>query len=289
MRKVSPDQVKDPGLLAGIITDLWWELDQVKFKEVKAAVSGSISDFLVEVAEGNVSGFSIVQKFGRNDGVPSGSWEFVNQLGFTAWPLFAATTVRIKSGGNGNDTAGGSGAVEITVQGLDDSFNEVTEAIVTAGASASAVTSKSFWRVHRAWVSGVGTYGAANTGNIIVENGGGGTDIIRITAGEGQSQFGGWTVPKGKTAYLLSLHTSVDTKKIANIRMFTRDNIDDTSAPMNSKRLRLYFDGVTGQFHYDPKSPVLKLNQKTDIWVEAYGSAATAEVSCDFELLVVDN
>jgi len=231
----------------------------------------------------------MVHKFGRNDGVPNGSWEFITLLGLTSWPLSAPTTVRIKAGGNANDTSGGSGAREVTIQGIDDSFNEVSETITTAGAFASAATSTSFWRVHRAWVSAVGTYGNANTGAITIENSAGGTDLIQIGAGEGQSQFCAWTVPIGKTAYLLSLNVDVDSNKTANIRVFTRDDIDITSAPMKSKRLRLFFDSVAGSLSWIPKGPELRINQKSDIWVEAYGDGAIIETSADFELLVVDN
>lgn len=248
-----------------------------------------IRNFLIEVQKGNIPGHSIVQKFGRNDSVPNASWAFVNELGFTGWPLSAATTVRIKAGGNAADTAAGLGAQEVTVQGIDDSFNEVTEAIATAGAAASSATSTLFWRVHRAWVSVAGTYGSANTGIVLIENSGGGTDLIRIEAGDGQTQFGGWTVPIGKTAYLLSMHFSVDALKAASIRVFTRDNIDDTTTPFSPKRLKLFFDGVIGQFNYTTNAPGLVINEKADIWVEAFGGGAITEVSTNFELLIVDD
>ncbi len=246
-------------------------------------------DFLIEVRQGKIPGYSCVHKFGRNDAVPNGSWAFVNLLGFTAWPLSAATTVRIKAGGNAADTAVGAGAREITVQGIDSSFNETSETIATAGASASSATTASFWRVHRAWVSSVGTYGAGNTGDIIVENSVGGTDLIKIATEEGQTQFAAWTVPIGKTAYLLSAHITVDLLKSANIRMLTRDDIDDTTAPMKSKRLKLFFDGVVGFMKYDPNGPNTSIAQKSDIWFEAFGGGALTEMSVDFELLVVDN
>ncbi len=175
------------------------------------------TDFFVEVQKGNVTGHSMVHKFGRNDAVPSGAWEFVNLLGFTGWPLSAATTVRVKAG-DVADTAAGAGAQEITVQGIDDSFNEVTEAIATAGTSASSATSTSFWRVHRAWVSAAGTYGAANTAAVTIENGGGGTDLIQIAVEEGQTQFTGWSVPIGKTAYMMGVHVHTDATKPADFR-----------------------------------------------------------------------
>lgn len=245
-------------------------------------------DFLIEVQKGNVHQHSMIHKFGRNGSVPNGTWEFINLLGFTAWPLSAPTTVRIKAGGHANDDAGGIGAREITVKGIDDSFNEVSETVVTAGAAASAVTTTLFWRVHRAWVSAIGVYGAANTANITIENGTGGTDLIEIGADKGQTQFAAWTVPVGKKAYLLSLHLQVDNNLAANVRVYTRDNIDDTVAPMPSKRLRIFFAVKDGMPPYEPRGPELTLNEKSDFWVEASGDGNIIAITCNFELLVVD-
>ena len=245
-------------------------------------------DFGVEVQKGNVAGHSLVHKFGRNDAIPNGSFAFVNLLGFTAWPLSAATTVRVKAGNAADDTAG-NGAREITVQGIDDAFAETSETIATAGGSASSATTASFWRVHRAWVSACGTYGAANTAAVVIENSAGGTDLIQIGVEEGQTQFAGWTVPLGKTAYLWSVVATADAAKAADFRMFTRASMDDTSAPMQSKRLRLYFDGVLGTHSFRPNTPLGGYAAKTDIWWEAQGGGAGTEVSVDFELLLVDD
>jgi len=248
-----------------------------------------IGEFGLEIAKGNVPGHSLVHKFGRNDAVPNGSFAFVNLLGFTAWPLSAATTVRIKAGGNAADTAGGNGAREVTVQGIDSNLAELSEAIVTAGAGASSATTASFWRIHRAWVSSAGTYGAANTAAVVIENSGGGTDLIQIGIEEGQTQFTAWSVPTGKTAYLTSVHVTVDANKAADIRCFTRANFNDATPPVSAKRLKLYWDGLLGDFMYEPKTPELTLVALTDIWFEAQGSGAGTEVSVDFELIVVDD
>lgn len=246
------------------------------------------SDFLIEVQKGNIAGHALKHKFGRNDAVPNATFEFINLLQFTAWPLSAATTVRVKAGNAADDTAG-NGAREITIEGIDDSFNEITEAVATAGESASANTTASFWRVHRAWVSAAGTYGAANTAAVVIENSAGGTDLIQINIEEGQSQFGGWTVPTGKTAYLLSALIHVDASKAADVAMYTRENIDDTTAPLSSKRVMIYLDGIAGSQQFQPHSPMDGIPGKTDIWWEAEGSGAQTEVAVDFELLIVDD
>jgi hypothetical protein len=112
---------------------------------------------------------------------------------------------------------------------------------------------------------------------------------MTIATDEGQSQYAAWTVPTGKTAYLLSVHVTVDSNKTANVRCFTRENIDDIAAPMSSKRLKLFWDGLEQSFNYEPEGPELSLSEKTDIWFEAYGDGAVSSVSVDFELLVVDN
>lgn len=252
----------------------------------------SINDrrnFYDEVAMGNVPGHSLVHKFGRNLAVPNGSWAFVNTLGLTAWPLSQVRNVRIKASGNEADTSNGAGARQVTVQGILANGYEGTEVITTAGTSASTATVNQWWRIHRAWVSSAGTYGAANTGNIIIESSVSSTNLIQISAGEGQSQFAGFTTPTDKIALLLGVTITVDSTKPADIRLFTRDNITDATAPLESKRLKLNFDGIASSFSYRPVTPELKLNPLTDIWIEAFGSGAQTEVSANFELLMIVN
>jgi len=244
-------------------------------------------DFLIEVQKGNVPKHSLVHKFGRNDAIPNGSWAFVNLLGFTSWPLSTPKRVRIKAG-NVNDIAGGTGALGITVQGIDDSLDEASEVFVTTGGSASATSSTYFWRVHRAWVSGAGVYGGGNTGDVVVETAAGLADLIKIAASEGQSQFAGFSIPDGKTGYVLSVDLTVDAGKAADVKLLTRKDLNNTTAPMESVRLKKYWDGVIGHLSYHPRSPDVTLPALTDVWIEARGSAIS-QVSADIEILLVDD
>jgi len=247
-------------------------------------------DFLIEVQKGNVPGHTVVHKFGRNDTVASATWEAINLSSSATSFLSAATTVRVKAGGNAADTAAGAGARGITIEGLDETGAEASETVATAGASASSATSTTFIRVNRFYVSAVGTYGVANTAIVTLENGGGGTDLGIIGVEEGQSQTCHYTIPLAKTGYLLGATLSVDAAKAADIRMFHRLDILDTSAPMGAKRLKLYFDGIQGEFVFTPQSPSNAIVALTDVWWEAEGGGgAAAEVSVDFEILLVDN
>ena len=247
-------------------------------------------DFYLQVQKGLIAGHSIVHKFGRNSDVPNNVWEGVTELS-TSFPfLTAATTVRIKAGGNINDDAGGTGAREVTVEGLDNTGAAVTEAIATNGVAASSATSASFWRVFRVYVSSCGTYGAANTAAIMIERSAGGLDLINILAEQGQSEFALYSIPLATTGYLLGIAVEADASKAADFRICTREDLTDaSSAPFKPVQVKFYFDGVLGQADLKGHSPLLVLNALTDVWVDAEGGGAGTEVSADFEILLVDD
>ena len=112
---------------------------------------------------------------------------------------------------------------------------------------------------------------------------------MKFAVGDSQTQYSGFTIPTGKTGYLLSVFVTVDGNKTADIKLVTRENITDTTAPMSPLRIKNYWDGVVGTLSFKPKSPGGAISALTDIWIEAQGSGAVAEVSADFELLLVDN
>ena len=246
-------------------------------------------DFLIEVQKGKIAGHSLVHKFGRNDAVPSGTWEAIANLSTAAAFLAAATTVRVKAGNAADDTAG-AGAREITVVGLDGSGNEQTEALATAGASASSNSSTSFFRVYRAYVSAAGTYATpVNTAAVIIENSAGTVDLIQINIAEGQSQFAMYSVPLGKTAYVVRVSMTADAAKAADFRMFKRLDILDTTAPLGAQRIMLHFDGVLGHITHQIAGAIDAVPALSDIWMEAEGGGGVSEVSADFEILLVDD
>lgn len=245
------------------------------------------TEFLMEVSKGHVDKHSLVHKFGRNAAVPNGTWELVANRSATAFFLSSPTTVRVKAG-DAADTAGGTGAREVTIEGLDDNLARVSEAVATAGTSASAATTTAFWRVDRAYVTACGTYGSPfNAAAVVIENSAGTQDLLQIEAGESQTQYCMYSVAAGTKAYLLSVDITVDAAKAADIRLFTRSDLSVTAAPVSAQRLRHYWDGVQGNSIYKPRSPELSVDGACDIWVEARGGGVGTEVTASFELLLV--
>ena len=255
------------------------------------------ADFYTEVAKGNVVGHSLVHKFGRNPLVGT-SYVPICSTGLYNTPQVAgATTLRIKAGGDVNDDAAGTGAREITIQGLDETGAEVTEVIVTNGASASLTTTSTFVRWYRGFVSGSGTYADQSTGSmadtITIENGAGGTDWGTIDKNgfvSSQTYIGAYTIPLGKTGYMLSGKLRLDTTKIVDAIFFKRENILQTAPPYSAMKAQLEATGLdTFGYAFKPKSLGTEIPALSDIGFMAKVDTGTADVSIEMEILLVDD
>lgn len=259
-------------------------------------MENDMSDFLIEVAKGNVPGHSLVHKFGRNDDIDGPIEDIWQTGGIYVWKQAASTLEAIST--DPNDTIAGSGARKIIVEGLNSSFEEISEEIEMNGVGASAATVLSFIRVNRAHVSEAGTYGGTdvggNEGTITVTVSGAGATQCLIPLDNahphGQTLIARYTIPSGSTGFILSVHVNVDSGKTADIDMFLRQDADVIVAPMASPRVILELDAVSGGQDFNPDSPLDGiLAEKTDIWFAAEAAANNTAVEVDFELLIVEN
>ena len=128
-------------------------------------------DFKLNVARGKVRGAEAVHKFGA---VPEMS---INTTGTVwdkndtvyPWSSFDSAGVLVAAQANASDNG-----KKVTVFGLDDDFNETSEAF-TLSSSGTVTGSVSFRRVYRAYI----TEGAANVGTVTFTKGG--VDVLLIT------------------------------------------------------------------------------------------------------------
>jgi len=241
------------------------------------------------IAQGYVSGYRSFRKFGINRAVGTTFEEIWSAGGPYNW-LQAASAVRIKAGGASTDDAASTGALEITVNGLDEDWNEASETIVTAGASASAPTTTTFIRVYRAYVSQTGTYTGANDGDIDVETTGG-TLVARVTEGLGQTLMAITSVPAKHTLWLTRFRVIVgDTNKEASVCIHKRDRADVVTPPFGVHRTMATFDrvvsGNSANVVYQSYSSV---PEKSDLWIRANTTSGTASVSAGFDYILTRN
>jgi hypothetical protein len=254
------------------------------------------TEWYVKVASGDIPGWSVVHKFGRNFNIGTTYSPVVNGGFYRTPQVGSATTLRVKAG-NANDTAAGTGAREITLVGLNASGAEITETLATAGTSASANTSNSFIRLHRFWVSKSGTYATQTAGShaddIVIENSAGTEDWATISATDfprGQSQIAAYSIPSGKTGFINDIVISVDSNKSADISFFQRTLILETAAPYSgTMRVITEQTGITGQANIIVKTPINGFTGPCDIGFLSKVSSGTADVSIDFEILLKDS
>lgn len=232
----------------------------------------------LSAAMGDIPGVVYRDKFGYNPSVGTSAEDIWDSGGtYTGW-LTAASTVQIRSGGDVNDTAAGTGARKVRVYGLDENWAEASEEITLAGASASSATTTTFIRVNRMIVTETGTYGGANTGVIDVEDTTGSNLLAEIPAGYGQTHQFQLTVPAGQTGYLRDLHIYVDSTRDATIRLWVRENDDPTVAPYGSPRLLRILAGVSGTDEILGDG-IPSFSAKTDVWIDAVMSTGSGGVS----------
>lgn len=251
--------------------------------------------YLIEVSKGNIPGASLVHKFGRTDGAGTGFAPVSVGNVYQTPQVAGRTTLRVKSGGNANDTAAGTGAREVSLQGLDQTGALVTETLATAGASASSVTTTTFIRLFRFYVSESGTYASAVAGShssdIVIENGTGGTDWGTIDStgfARSQTEIGVYTVPLGKTAYILDYTLTSDGNKTFDFLFFKRESILDAAAPYEAMRLQFEGVGIQGGTSQDFPDPI-KFNELTDVGFMVKVPSGTADITVTFNILLIDN
>lgn len=215
----------------------------------------------IPIAAGDLLGYQHINKFGYRDTLAS-SYEAIWD-GTTAYPY-------ISTAGPASVATAGSDTGTVEIQGLDSNYNLTTETIAIGS---SGVVN--FIRIFRV-VQLTGTNVAAI--NVSVDG------VVRaiIKAGAGQTLMAVYTVPAGKTAYLMKFQGSIDKSN------------GETKFRFVSRPFGGVFN-VKGQFGTAAGSPItydypvpLKFAEKTDLEVRAI-SGNTLGAGAIFDLILVDN
>lgn len=248
---------------------------------------GTLDQESMNIPLGRITGTSSQHKFGANVSVGTTREDIWSAGGIYPWPV-TAETVRIKVGGNAADTVDGAGARSITIEGLDENWEIATETLVTAGASASAATSTTFYRVYRVHVETSGTYTGVNTGIITIENTTSTDVLAEIQAAYGQTQMTQYTVPANKKALLYLPSVTIGTNQRGNARLLQRQNADTLSAPFSAKRVLFEADAFVGSRDFLGVFPIL-IQEKTDLWADGVAEASTASINFSYAIVLIED
>ena len=220
----------------------------------------------ISVQRGLVKGFSAIQKFGYNTAVGTTLetiWD--NNANYSYVSSAGACTV------TSSDSSDNNGTVEI--QGLDGDYNLVT-ASATIGGSA---TTETFLRIFRVRMTSANT-GSANVGTITATVGS--TGLAKIRPTYGQTLMSVYTVPAGKRAYLMAVHSGSKKEVENEIAIMTKDATEDV---FNMKTF-FTFRGQAYTKHFVVPEII---GEKVDIELRG-SSSATNSLSGGFDLFLED-
>lgn len=232
-------------------------------------------EFELNVARGKTRGATSIHKFGATPSQSTNTTATVWDKGDTLYPWGAFDTpgvlVAAQVGADDNGKV-------VTIQGLDSNWDAIEEDFTLS--SAGTVTgTKIFKRVYRGFVK----TGATNVGQLNFSRGG--TQVLRITAGFGQTLMAIYTIPNGYTGYLYQGTATAQSGADATGFMMVRYNSVGQSFRVGHT---FEVDGAGGQYFYKFAFPQ-ELPQHSDIDVRLTTRSNNGRYTAAFDLLLIKN
>jgi hypothetical protein len=215
-----------------------------------------------------------IDKFGEDPDITT-AWEDVRGGSANKVYLTSAETMTIVSGDALDDagTAAG-GAHKIVIEGLDANWTEQSETITMDGTDA-VVTTTTWLRVNRAYVTDIGTHSSGtNVGTITVTQTTSGNLETSILAAKGQSTDAEWTVPASHTFSLDYFWANIGKNDDAQIHIMTREF---GKAWRVRTEIKLYQSEIQHSF-----GTSLNITEKSDIKIQAKAGTGNIVVSAGF-------
>jgi len=239
-----------------------------------------VRDWLLALAGGSISGISTESKFGRNYDVDIGTEDVWGAGGTWAAPVTAAQVLVASSSTFDVSTSTGTATIQIT--GLDQNYAIASETLTMNG-TAVVTTALSYNIIHRI----VCATGGSNVGTITATSTADGTPVlITITIGKGQTQFGIYQVPAGKTAYLYKFGGSINGGQNTNIdlELFAKP----FGGVWNLNGALVFSINGTSTAERVFATPIV-YTEKTTLKLTATSDVNNADVVGFFDLILVDN
>lgn len=236
--------------------------------------SSGVMDYYAGCSMGIVPGTTFVGGLGNNPSidigtVPEDIWSGGGQF---PWITTAAALEAVST--SANDAAAGTGLRTMTINGLDSSFNPVTE-IVTMNGTTPVALANQFFRINEVRIRTAGST-RVNAGDINIRDVSGGTIRAIVPTGFGLSRSSGYTPPAGYTLLITNYIFCINrpsTQRDATLVARFRDN---TGAYFfNASEVSV--DGNPFQRLQTPPAPV---PEKTDfIFRCTYASANGTDIT----------
>lgn len=223
----------------------------------------------IDLAAGSLLGYSHINKFGFTGSDINGIGTIWDNSGTTpTYPYVAASTIAVTSSNAVDNTK------TILVTGLDQNYLPLEETLIVGGAASAS----QFVRVFRAQM-----LSAVNIGDVSITQSS--TVVAKILAGNAQTLMAVYTIPAGKTGYLIQFSGSIDKANAGvKFRLICRE-FDVSDGTFSIKGLWGTQGGNPVVYTY---AVPLVLPEKSDIRVDI-DTAATCGCGAIFDIILVDN
>lgn len=233
-----------------------------------------LDNIFLNISRGLVKGTSFVHKFGAVPSISTNTtgtvWDVIDTVyPWSAWATAGTITIDRADVGDANK--------QITVVGLDASYNTLTETITLTNPTGNP-SLNSFIRVFRAFV----VDGSTNVGLISIQRNG--TTVAAITTGKGQTLMSVYTIPAGYTGFLIKGSCSAQAGADGTGDMFIR------YFGQSSFRVGHSFEvsGTGGQYMYEFATPI-PIPAKSDIDVRITTRSNNGRYTAAFDLVLVQD
>jgi len=236
------------------------------------------------IANINLSaGFGQVHKFGAVPAMSQNTNGTIWDEDDTIYPwstIGAGSTLGVKvvEPNNENNTSNDLSGDTVEIQGLDVNFNVITETVTISGATAT--TSNTFYRVYRAIYAN--TSDVANSKRILIQVGT--TTVAKILENIGQTLMSIYTVPAGKTGYLMRLDVTAQGTATGSFKLYVREGGTGNFGVKHIAEI----NGTGGPYQLEYPIPQ-SFSEKSDIDARMHTFANNGRYTCTFDILLVDN
>lgn len=233
--------------------------------------------WLQQVAEGKVANTKFVHIAGYNPDIdlnsPATPETIWSNTGLYPWDAFSDSGSTIYFISTSTSDVG----CRFKVQGLDANWEEQEEIVTLNGTT--AVTGNNVWtRINNMTIASANV----NVGTVTARvTNGTGTIVDLVLPGEGYNATGIYTIPAGKTGYLMVGDASVSKSDDVTIKMYVREY----GKAFRMAHIAEVFESF---YRYDFTIPI-PLLEKTDVDVRAQAYNDNTRVSCNFDIILIDN
>jgi len=229
------------------------------------------------------TGFGQIHKFGAVPAMSQNTNGTIWDEDDTIYPwstIGAGSTLGVKvvEPNNESNTSNDLSGDTVEIQGLDVNYNVITETVTISGATAT--TSNTFYRVYRAIYAN--TSDVANSKRILIQVGT--TTVAKILENIGQTLMSIYTVPAGKTGYLMRLDVTAQGTATGSFKLYIREGGTDNFVVKHIAEV----NGVGGPYQLEYPIPQ-SFPEKSDIDARMHTLSNNGRYTCTFDILLVDN